>query len=89
MYSRDSRQVSPYMTQQDALRTDGVCVLPVDELREQLSPRSRRRARRLNLPPEQEFMRSSMARALAARPGASTPQSRVVGFLDKILLGKK
>ena len=83
---RGSRQVSP---NQSAFRTDNVCVLPEDNLKDLLSPRSRRRARRLNLPPEQEYMRSSMARALTAKPGSSVPQSRVAGFLDKILLLKK
>ena len=86
---RSSRQVSPNITQYDAIRSDGVCVLPEDKVKDQLTPKSRRRARKLNLPPEQEWMRSSMARSLSTKPGSKPPQSRVAGFIDKILLGKK
>ena len=86
---RLSRQVSPNVSQHDVLRSDGVCVLPEDNIKDQLSPKSRRRARKLNLPPEQEWMRSCMARSLSAKPGSKPPQSRVAGFIDKILLGKK
>ena len=85
---RNSRQISPYGSQSDVLRSDNVCLLPADEIRDQLSPKSRKRAKKLRLPPEQEFMRSSMARALTAKPGSNIPQSRVAGFFDKILLGK-
>ena len=87
--SRDSRQVSPYMTQEDALKSYGVCMLPHDDMSERLSPRSKKRARKLHLPPEQEYMRSSLARALSAKPGDAKPQSRVVGFLDKLMPSRK
>ena len=86
---RESRLTSPYLSQEDALRSDGVCMIPGDESLLQLSPKSRKRAKKLNLPPEQEFMRTNMARALAARPGSNAPQSRVGGFIDKLLLGRK
>ena len=69
--------------------SSGVCVLPRDDVKDQLTPKSRRRAKKLNLPPEQEYMRSSMARALTVKPGSSVPQSRVAGFLDKFLPTKK
>ena len=90
-FQRMSRRLSPLLSRSDLsrMRTDRVLVLPEDNLTEQLSPKTKKRARRLHLPPEQEFMRSAMAKSLAPLPGSATPQSRISNFLDKVLLGKK
>ena len=83
------RQVSPVLYQQgvSSLRPNRVCRLPEDHFRDQLSPRSRRRADGLSLAPQQEFMRSALARSLApSRPSA--PASRVFKAVRKVL-GKK
>ena len=85
------RQISPLMSQfgSSSIRSDRVYRLPVDQSEIELSPRSRDRARRLRLPPQQEYMRSAIARSLPPPPNSPTPQARVVGFLEKMILGKK
>ena len=83
------RQVSPVLYQQRVsdLRPNRVYRLPEDQFRSQLSPRSRRRADELSLAPQQEYMRSALARSLApSRPSASG--SRVFKAVRKAL-GKK
>ena len=84
------RQISPVMTQFGSLsfRSDRVYRLPEDQLVLRLSPRSRQRARRLRLPPQQEFMRSAIARSLAPSSNSPTPQARLTGFLEKVFLRK-
>ena len=85
------RQISPLMSQfgSSSIRSDRVYRLPVDQSEIELSPRSRDRARRLRLPPQQEYMRSAIARSLAPPPNLPTPQAKVVGFLEKMILVKK
>ena len=85
------RQISPIMSQfgSSSIRSDRVYRLPVDQSEIRLSPRTRDRARRLRLPPQQEFMRSAIARSLAPPPNSPTLQARVTGFLEKMFLGKK
>ena len=85
------RQISPVLSQYDAssIRSDRVYRLPVDQFQHQLSPRSKKKADRLKLPPEQEFMRSAIGRSLASSSNSSAPQSRMVNFMEKIILRKK
>ena len=66
-----------------SIRSDRVYRLPVDQSQSQLSPRSRRRASQLRLPPQQEYMRSAIARSLAPPSSSPTPQ------LERVILGKK
>ena len=83
------RQVSPVVYQHgiSSLRSDRVYRLPEDQFRDQLSPRSRRRADGLSLAPQQEYMRSALARSLApSRP--SVPTSKVFKAVRKVF-GKK
>ena len=83
------RQDSPvlYHHKVNSMSLDRVCRLPEDQFRDQLSPKSRRRADGLSLAPQQEFMRSALARSLApSRPSA--PASRVFKAVKKVL-GKK
>ena len=56
------RQISPMLSQYGAssIRSDRVYRLPVDQFHHQLSPRSKKKADRLKLPPEQEYMRSAI-----------------------------
>ena len=88
-----SRQVSPVMSMSNAgsssIRSDRVYRLPQDDSLSLLSPKSRKRAKRLRLPPQQSYMRSAIARSLAPPPDSATPQARLSGFLEKVLLGKK
>ena len=89
--SHPSRQISPFMecSRSESVRSDRVYRLPVGSSVDQLSPKSRKKARMLHLPPQQEFMRANIAQTLAGRSGSSTPQARIAGFLDKVLLGRK
>ena len=83
------RQVSPVLYHHgvSSMSLNRVCRLPEDQFRDQLSPKSRRRADGLSLAPQQEFMRSALARSLApSRPSA--PASRVFKAVKKVL-GKK
>ena len=83
------RQVSPVVYHHgiSSLRSDRVYRLPEDQFRDQLSPRSRRRADGFSLAPQQEYMRSALARSLApSRP--SVPTSKVFKVVRKVL-GKK
>ena len=83
------RQISPVVYQHgiSSLRPNRVYRLPEDQFRDQLSPRSRRRADGFSLAPQQEYMRSALARSLApSRPSA--PTSKVFKAVRKIL-GKK
>ena len=82
-----SRNVSP-LASCSSIRTDQVCHLPRDESFHLLSPRSKTRARQLHLAPQQEYMRSAIARSLAPPSSNPTPQARVGQFLEKIFLGK-
>ena len=84
------RQISPVTTQfgSSSFRSDRVYRLPEDQSIMQLSPPSRRRARRLRLPPQQEFMRLAIACSLAPSANSPTPQARLTGFLEKIFLGE-
>ena len=83
------RQISPVVYQHgfSSLESNRVYRLPEDQFRDQLSPRSRRRADELSLAPQQEYMRSALARSLApSRPSA--PTSKVFKAVRKVL-GKK
>ena len=82
-----SRNVSP-LASCSSLRTDQVCHLPQDDSFHLLSPRSKNKANRLHLAPQQEFMRSAIARSLAPSSHNPTPQARVGKFLENIFLGK-
>ena len=62
--------------------------LPEDQFRDQLSPRSRRKANSLSLAPEQEYMRSAIGRSLASSK-SSDPASKMINVVKKALLGKK
>ena len=62
--------------------------LPDDQFCHQLSPRSKKKADRLRLPPEQEYMRSAIGRSLASS-SSSAPKSRMANFMEKVILGKK
>ena len=83
-----SRNVSP-LTSCSSIRTDQVCHLPEDDSFHLLSPRSKTRARQLHLAPQQEYMRSAIARSLAPPSNIPPPQARVGRFLEKIFLGKR
>ena len=83
-----SRNVSP-LASCSSIRTDQVCHLPEDDSFHLLSPRSKTRARQLHLAPQQEYMRSAIARSLAPPSNIPPPQARVGQFLEKIFLGKK
>ena len=82
-----SRNVSP-MASCSSIRTDQVCHLPRDDSFHLLSPRSKRKANQLHLAPEQEFMRSAIAKSLAPSSHNPTPQARVGKFLENLFLGK-
>ena len=82
-----SRNVSP-LASCSSLRTDQVCHLPRDDSFHLLSPRSKDKANQLHLAPQQEFMRSAIARSLAPSSHNPTPQARVGKFLENIFLGK-
>ena len=62
--------------------------LPDDKFRHQLGPRSKKKADRLSLPPEQEYMRSAIGRSLASS-SSSAPKSRMANFMEKVILGKR
>ena len=83
------RQVSPMLYQHgiSSLRSDRVYRLPEDQFRDQLSPKSKKRADDLSLAPQQEFMRSAIARSLASSR-SSVPTSKVIKVVKKVL-GKK
>ena len=83
-----SRNVSP-LASCSSIRTDLVCHLPEDHSLHLFSPWSRTRSRQLNLAPQQEYMRSAIAKSLIPPSDAPTPQARVGLFLEKLLLGKK
>ena len=83
------KQVSPVFYQQRVsdIRPNRVYRLPEDYFRSQLSPRSRRRADELSLAPQQEYMRSALARSLAP-VRTSAPGSGVLKAVKKVF-GKK
>ena len=83
------KQVSPVLYQQRVsdIRPNRVYRLPEDYFRSQLSPRSRRRADELSLAPQQEYMRSALARSLA--PSRSSASGSKVFKAVKKVLGKK
>ena len=83
------RQVSPMIYQHgiSSLKSDRVYRLPEDQFRDQLSPKSRRRANDLSLAPQQEYMRSAIGRSLASSR-SSVPASKVFKVVKKVL-GKK
>ena len=70
-----------------SVRPDRVYHLPEDQFRDQLSPRSRRRANNLSLAPQQEYMRSAIGRSLAPSKSLD-PASKVLNVFKKVL-GKK
>ena len=82
-----SRNMSP-LASCSSIRTDQVCHLPKDDSFYLLSPRSKKKANQLHLAPQQEYMRSAIARSLAPLPHNPTPQARVGKFLENIFLGK-
>ena len=83
------RQVSPMIYQHgiSSVRPDRVYRLPEDQFKDQLSPKSRRRANDLSLAPQQEYMRSAIGRSLASSR-LSDPASKVFKVVKKVL-GKK
>ena len=83
------RQVSPTLYHHgiSSLRSDRVYRLPEDQFRDQLSPKTKKRADDLSLAPQQEFMRSAIARSLASSR-SSVPTSKVIKVVKKVL-GKK
>ena len=84
------RQISPVVYQHgiSSLRSNRVYRLPEDQFRDQLSPRSKRRADGLSLAPQQEYMRSALVRSLApSRP--PVPTSKVFKVVVRKVLGKK
>ncbi len=83
------RQVLPMIYQHgiSSVRPDRVYRLPEDQFRDQLSPRSRRRANNLSLAPQQEYMRSAIGRSLAPSKSLD-PASKVLNVFKKVL-GKK
>ena len=87
-YTPLQRQVSPILHHHGlSVRCDRVCRLPEDQFRDQLSPKTKRRADDLSLAPEQEFMRSAIAKSLAP-PRTSAPGSKVIRAVKKVL-GKR
>ena len=84
------RQISPMSSQHivSSFQPDRVYRLPDDQFRHQLSPCSKKKADRLSLPPEQEYMRSVIGRSLASS-SLSAPKSRMANFMEKVILGKK
>ena len=87
-YTPLQRQVSPMLYHHGiSVRSDRVCRLPEDQFRDQLSPKTKRRADDLSLAPEQEFMRSAIAKSLAP-PRTSAPGSKVIRAVKKVL-GKR
>ena len=87
-YTPLQAQVSPLLYHQGmSVESDRVYRLPEDQFRNQLSPKTRRRADKLNLAPQQEFMRSAIAKSLAP-PRTSAPSSRVFRAVKKVLGSK-
>ena len=88
-YTSMQRQVSPMIYQHgiSSLRPDRVYRLPEDQFKDQLSPKSRRRANDLSLAPQQEYMRSAIGRSLASSK-SSDPALKVFNVVKKVL-GKK
>ena len=84
------RQIFPTLYQHSisSVRSDRVYRLPSDQFRDQLSPRSKKKADSLCLPPEQEYMRSVVGRSLASSK-SSAPVSRMANFMERVILGKK
>ena len=70
-----------------SVRPDRVYRLPEDQFRDQLSPKSRRKADNLSLAPQQEYMRSAIGRSLASSR-SSDPASEMLNAVKKVL-GKK
>ena len=83
------RQVSPMIYQHgiSSVRPDRVYRLPEDQFRDQLSPKSRRKADNLSLAPQQEYMRSAIGRSLASSR-SSDPASKMLNAVKRVL-GKK
>ena len=67
-HNSSQRQISPMIYQHgiSSVRPDRVYRLPEDQFRDQLSPKSRRRANNLSLAPQQENMRSAIGKSLAS-----------------------
>ena len=87
-YTPLQRQVSPMLYHHGiSVRSDRVCRLPEDQFRNQLSPKTKKRADNLSLAPEQEFMRSAIAKSLAPSR-TSAPGSKVIKAVKKVL-GKR
>ena len=87
-YTPLQSQISPSMFYQGAyVQPNRVYRLPEDQFKDQLSPKTRKRADDLVLAPEQEFMRSAIAKSLAP-PRTSAPSSRVFKAVKKVL-GRK
>ena len=89
-HTSSQRQISPLLYQHSvsSVRSDRVYQLPEDQFRDQLSPRSRKKADSLCLAPEQEYMRSAIGRSLASSK-SSDPASKVIKVVKKVLLGRK
>ena len=89
-HNSSQRQISLMIYQHgiSSVRPDRVYQLPEDQFRDQLSPRSRRKANSLSLAPEQEYMRSAIERSLASSK-SSDPTSKMINVVKKALLDKK
>ena len=83
------KQVSPMFYQQRVsdIRPNRVYRLPEDCFRSQLSPKSRKRADELSLAPQQEYMRSALAKSLA--PARTATSGTGVLKVVKRVFGKK
>ena len=87
-YTPLQSQISPSMFYQGtSVQSNRVYRLPEDQFKDQLSPKTRKRADDLVLAPEQEFMRSAIAKSLAP-PRTSAPSSKVFRAVKKVL-GRK
>ena len=87
-YTPLQSQISPSMSYQGTfVQPNRVYRLPEDQFKDQLSPKTRKRADDLVLAPEQEFMRSAIAKSLAP-PRTSAPSSKVFRAVKKVL-GRK
>ena len=84
-YTPLQSQVSPSMYCQGmSLSRNRVYRLPEDQFKDQLSPETKKRADNLSLAPEQEFMRSAIAKSLAP-PRTSAPGSKMFKAVKKVL----
>ena len=73
------RQISLLVEQASSshIRRDRVYTLPEDDLRGHLSPRSKKKAAKMNLHPAQDYMRSAIAKSLTSESNSAKPQSRI------------